>query len=78
MTGFRGRLEGILKTAVEIVALGRGVTGSVRLSTGLNPDESVDEIITSVGGGADTESSALEVAPVTLFDLGGGLDTVAA
>lgn len=78
MAGLGGGLEGIFKTAVRVVAISRLIASSVTLTTGLNPDESINELITGVGGRADTESSVNDVAPVTLLDLGGGLDTVAA
>ena len=78
LSSLRSGLEGVLKTTVEIVALSGLVGGSVRLATGLNPDEGINELIAGLGSGADTESSVDDVAPVTLLDLGGGLDTVAA
>ena len=50
----------------------------IGLSTGLDPDEGVNKRITGVGGWSDTETSANDVAPITLFDLSSWLDTISA
>ena len=48
------------------VEAGRGaVRGTVGLASGLDPDDGVDERGVGVGGRADTEPGALDVAPVT-------------
>lgn len=61
-----------------VVASRAGVGSTVTLSTGLDPDEGVSERVAGVGGGADTEPSADDVAPVAPGLLLGGLDTVSA
>lgn len=71
-----GRLEGIAVSAVGVVARRGGVRGTVTLTTGLDPDESVLKSITSVGGEGGTEASANDVAPVTPGLLLSGLNTV--
>lgn len=48
-----------------IVTGRRGVRGTVTLATRLNPDKRVDERGAGVGRGAQTETSADGVAPVT-------------
>ena len=60
-----------------IVARSSGVGSSVALSAGLDPDEGVLEGVAGVGGGADAEAGADDVAPVAPGELGGGLDAVA-
>jgi hypothetical protein len=64
-TSLRRRLERILLTTEGVVAGSRAVRRTVRLTTGLDPDERVDERGASVGGGSDTETGAVDVAPVT-------------
>ena len=59
-----------------IVTGSRGVTGTVALATGLDPDEGILEGVASVGGRAHTEASADDIAPITPGLLLGGLDTV--
>lgn len=61
-----------------IITIGRGVGGSVTLSTRLDPDESVDQLIARVGRWAGAEAGVLDVAPVAPFVLTGGLVSVAA
>ena len=63
---------------MRIIALRRGIGGAVALTTGLNPDESVDELIARLGGWTHTESGVLHVAPVAPLALAGGLVSVAA
>lgn len=58
-----------------VVASSRGIRGTIRLTTRLDPDESVDEGIASVGRGSETESSSGSVAPVTPSLLASGLLT---
>lgn len=65
MTGLRGRLEGILLATERVVAGSAAVRGTIGLTTGLDPDERVDEGATSAGRGANTETGTLDVAPVT-------------
>ena len=55
----RSRLEGIGKAAVEVVAGGAGVAGTIALATGLDPDESVEEGVAGVGRRAGAEAGAL-------------------
>lgn len=73
LASLRSRLEGIGKTAVEIVANSRSVAGTIGLTARLDPDKGVSQRGASVGGGADTEAGADGVAPVALLDLAGGL-----
>ena len=67
LTSLGRGLVGIGLTAVRVVSGGARVAGSVRLTTGLTPDEGIGQLETSVSGGADTETSAVNVAPVTPF-----------
>jgi hypothetical protein len=64
-TSLRRRLESVVLATERVVAGSRGITRTVRLTTGLNPDERVDERRAGVGGRADTETGAVDVAPVT-------------
>jgi len=64
LAGLGRGLESIRLAAEAVVAGGRAVAGAVGLATGLDPDESVGELGTGVGRGADTEAGALDVAPV--------------
>lgn len=50
----------------------------ISLSTGLDPHKGIDERVASVGGWADTEASADEIAPISLLDLSSWLNTIAA
>ena len=61
-----------------VVASSRCVAGSVTLSTRLDPDERVDQRVAGVGGRADTETSADDVAPVTPSLLASGLLSIPA
>lgn len=65
------------KSAVGVVARRRGVGSTVALASGLDPDDGVNEAGSSVGGGASSEASTLDVAPVTPL-LADVLDTSAA
>lgn len=47
-----------------VIARRGGVGGTVTLTSGLDPDDGVDEAGASVGGRAGTETSALDIAPV--------------
>ena len=67
LTGLGRRLEGVGHAAERVVAGGRCVASSVRLATGLAPDEGIDELGTGIGGRADTEAGAVNVAPVAPF-----------
>ena len=64
-------------TAEAVVAGGRGVGGTVGLATGLDPDEGVGLRGASGARGADTETGAVDVAPVTPLEAEAG-DGVAA
>lgn len=68
-TGFRSGLEGIGFTAETVVSGGGGVGSTVTLTTWLDPDESVEESVTSVSAWAGTETSSLLVAPITPVEL---------
>lgn len=58
-----------------VVASSRGIRGTIRLTTRLDPDESIGESITSVGGRSKSETSTLGVAPIALSLLAGRLLT---
>lgn len=58
-------LEGVVLAAEAVVPGGGRVAGSVGLATGLDPDEGIGKLVAGVGRGADTESGAVDVAPVT-------------
>lgn len=64
--GWSNLLESIIETTVVVIASSRGIRGTIRLTTRLDPDESVGESITSVGGRSKSETSTLGVAPITL------------
>ena len=59
------RFEGIAVAAEAVVSGGRGVGSTVGLSSGFDPNDGVDQARTGVGRGSSTESSAVDVAPVT-------------
>ena len=61
-----------------IVADSARVAGTVTLSTGLDPDDGINERVTGVCGRQATETSALDVAPVAPLLLLSGLDAAAA
>lgn len=69
LASLRGRLEGIRQAAVGVVADGTGVAGAVALTTGLDPDKGVEQVVAGVGRRAQAEASADSVAPVTPFGL---------
>lgn len=54
--------------AVLIETSGGLIAGTVRLTTWLNPDESVDVAVVGDDGWAGTESSIVNVAPVTTLE----------
>ncbi len=64
-TSLRSRLESIIVTTERIVSVGSGIASTVRLSTGLDPDESIDEGVTGASRGSDTEPGSVDIAPVT-------------
>jgi len=76
-TGLRSRLERIRESAVGVKASSGRVGGTVTLSTGLDPDESVLKCVSGVGGWANTETCSHNVAPVTPCLLSSWLNTVA-
>ena len=59
------RFEGIAVPTKAVVSGGRRVGGTVRLSSRLDPNDGVDQARSGVGRGSSTESSAVDVAPVT-------------
>jgi hypothetical protein len=63
---------------VRIVASSARVASTIALSTRLNPNDSINKRIASVGGRQATKPSALDVAPVAPLLLRGGLDAAAA
>lgn len=76
-TGLGSGLEGVVLTAVRVVAGSRRVGGTVGLTAGLDPDEGISLAGAGAGGRADTEAGAVDVAPVTPL-LAETLDGVAA
>jgi len=64
-TGLWRRFEGIAVTTEAIVSGGRGVGGTVRLSSGLGPNDCIDQARPSVGRGVSAEPGTIDVAPVT-------------
>jgi hypothetical protein len=61
-----GCVRGSIRESAGRVEANRGaVRGTVALTTGLDPDDGVDERVTSVGRRASTEAGTLDVAPVT-------------
>lgn len=64
--GWSNLLESIIETTVVVIASSRGIRGTIRLTTRLDPDESVGESITSVGGRSKSKTSTLGVAPIAL------------
>lgn len=58
-------LERISESTEGIVALGSCVAGTITLTTGLDPDERVNQARASVGRRANAKAGALDVAPVT-------------
>jgi len=77
-TGLGGRLESSFGTAVGIVTLSTGVRSTIALTTRLDPNEGVDQLVTSLCAWAGTKASSLGVTPVTPFDLARGLLAVTA
>lgn len=73
LTGFWGRLESIGLSAVGVVSDGRGVGGTVTLTTWLDPDISVKERISGWSIWAETESSSDSIAPISPSELTGWL-----
>ena len=65
----------IFLSAVRVVALGASVAGTIGFTTGLDPDEGISLRVTSLTGWADTETGAVDVAPVTplLAETGNGV-----
>lgn len=74
-TGLGGGLVGIGLSAVRVVTGSTLVAGTVRLTTGLTPNEGIGQLVTGVGSRADTETSTVDVAPVTplLTEAGNGV-----
>jgi hypothetical protein len=64
LASLRCRLVRIRKTARRVVAGSRGVGGTVRLASRLDPDNGINEVRASVSRRAGTEASTLNVAPV--------------
>lgn len=74
----RSRLKGSSGTTVSVVALSTLVRGAIALTTGLDPNEGVDQLVAGVGSWANSKSSSLGIAPVAPFNLACGLLAVAA
>jgi hypothetical protein len=68
-TGFRSGLEGCGGTAVGVITDSGGIGSTVALTTWLDPDEGIEESVTSVGAWAGTETSSHSVTPITPFVL---------
>lgn len=67
---FTGLGRGLVRVGLAAEGVVSGstlVAGAVRLTTGLTPDEGIGKLETSVSGGADTETGAVDIAPVTPF-----------
>ena len=73
-TSLRSRLEGIGKAAVEVVAGGAGVAGTIALATGLDPNEGIEEGMAGVGRRASAEAGALSTMSVLWAAREGGAD----
>ena len=58
---------------MSVIAIGRGVGSTIRLTTGLDPDEGINKRITGIRGRTRAEASAAGVAPMALLDLASGL-----
>jgi hypothetical protein len=52
-------------TAEGIVTVGSGIAGTIRFTTGLDPDESINVGVASAASRTDTETGTLDVAPIT-------------
>jgi hypothetical protein len=76
LSSLRRRGEGIALSTERVVACRTRIARTIRLATGLDPDERIDEGVASSTCGADTETSALDVAPITPLSTETG-DTVA-
>ena len=50
---------------MSIVAWAAGIAGTIAFTTGLDPDDSVDQAGTSVRGRAQAKASVVDVAPIT-------------
>lgn len=48
-----------------VVTGSRGVTCAVALTTGLDPDKGIDQVVAGVGTRTATEAGSLDVAPVS-------------
>ena len=64
-TRLRGRLERIVLSTVGVVSGRASIRSTIRLATRLDPDKGIDERVSSGASGADTETGAVDVAPVT-------------
>jgi hypothetical protein len=51
---------------VVVVASSRGIRSTIRLTARLDPDESIGESVTSVGGRSESKTSTLGVTPISL------------
>ena len=74
----RSRLQRILKSAMRVISVGRGIAGPIGLAAGLHPDDRVDVLVARVAAGPHSEPGVDDVAPVALLDLGSGLHAAAA
>lgn len=72
------RLQRIRISTVGIVARAGAVRSAIALTTGLNPDKSIEQWVAGVSTGARTKARADDIAPVAPGLLLGGLHAVAA
>jgi hypothetical protein len=77
-TSLRSRGQRIRVTAVSVVAAGARVASTVALSTRLDPNDSINKSITSVGSRGASETGTLDIAPVTPGLLSSRLNAAAA
>jgi len=64
-------------TTERVITVSAGVADTIGFSTGLDPDEGIDERIACGRGRSDTEASTVDVAPVTPLETE-ALDSIAA
>lgn len=76
-TSFWCWLKGIRVSTVGIVANRARIRGAIALTARLDPNKCISQRIASAGGGSDSETSSLDITPVTPSILLGGLDAVA-
>lgn len=76
-SSLRSGLVGVVLAAEAIVASSARIRGTVTLAAGLSPNESVRLGVTRISGRSNTETGAVDVAPVTplLAETGDGVAT---